>query len=151
MWKWAEWLSRSLRIWELLLCYIKLEPPSRLCRSTPVFCVFPLFGKPSSLVTLDHGQLTSLILQAQWNERFGPRVPRYHRNARNGGDEHVACFAGCCRLKISARRGRNQLLVEAQARIQIFPAFKSYLLFTSTSISQCAASYNMIFVFSLIV
>lgn len=68
----------------------------------PYFLQFFLFGKPSSLVTLDHGQLNSLILQAQWNERFGPRVPRYHRNARNRGDEHIACSAVCCRLKINA-------------------------------------------------
>lgn len=125
LWKWAEWLSRSPHIWELLLCYIKLKPPSRFSRSTPIFCIFSLFGEPNSLVTLDHGQLTSLILQAQWNKRFGPGVLRYHWNAHSGGDEHIACFAVCCRLKISAHCGWNQLLVEAQARIHIFQLLKS--------------------------
>ena len=129
MWKWAEWLSRSPHIWELLFCYIKLKPPSRLSCSTSIFCIFPLFREPSSLVTLDHGQLTSLILQAQWKKRFGPRLPRYHWNARNGWRAH--CLL-CCLLQveISAHHGWSQLLVEAQARIQIFQLLKAtcYLL-----------------------
>lgn len=124
MWKWAEWLSRSPHIWELLLCYIKLKPPSRLLLY-PYFLQFLLFGKPNSLVTLDHGQLNSLILQAQWNERFGPGVPRYHQNARNRGDEHIACSAVCCRLKINAPCGCDQLLLEAQTRFQVFQLLKA--------------------------
>lgn len=86
----------------------------------PYFLQFVLFGEPSSLVTLDHGQLNSLILQAQWNERFGPRVLRYHQNTYDRGDEHTACSAVCCRLKISAPCGRDQLLLEAQTRFQVY-------------------------------
>lgn len=46
----------------------------------PYFLQFVLFGEPNSLVTLYHGQLNSLILQAQWNERFGqsPEVSPKH-------------------------------------------------------------------------
>lgn len=90
----------------------------------PYFLQFVLFGEPTSLVTLDHGQLNSLILQAQWNERFGPRVPRYHQNTCNRA-EHTACSAVCCRLKISAPCGCDQLLLEAQTRFQVYQLLKA--------------------------
>lgn len=118
-----SWMAfKVTSVWELLLCYTELKPPSRLLL---LFLHFPLFGEPNTLVILDHRQLTSLVLQAQWNERFGPGVPRHHLNAGNRGDEHTACFAVCFRLMISAHCVWNQFLVEVQVRIHIIHFLKA--------------------------
>lgn len=82
MWTWAEWLSRSPYIWELLLCYIKLKPPSRLSRCTPIFCNLFYLVNPTPLLPCIMDSWIHSFFKLNGTKDLG-RVLRYHQNTCN--------------------------------------------------------------------
>lgn len=71
MWTWAEWLSRSPHIWELLLCHIKLKSPSRVSRSTPIFCNFFHLANPAPLLPWITDSWTHLLCKLSGMKDLG--------------------------------------------------------------------------------
>lgn len=125
MWAWAEWLSRSPHIWELLLCCIKCKHPSRLSRSTPIFCFFFFFNLASPALLLpwimDSWIHSFFKLNGMKDLGLDSRgITKMHVTGVTSTLPALLCAAGWSVFPVC-----EQLLLEAQTRFQVYQLLKA--------------------------